>query len=206
MRWPLLCWGLGLLSLAACSQPPSPAVNSAASRPTTQLEAPQVLPSTQIEVEAAPVNTQISTNALDQTATEVVQQALSQLNAQQTSDGIRIVLPENILFDFDQFNIRPDAKATLTSLSQIIRHYSAPVAIQGYTDSKGSDAYNQTLSDQRAKSVKDYLVQNFSIKADLMTTKGFGETQPVAPNTNPDGSDNPEGRQKNRRVEVLIQN
>lgn len=201
MKRYLLGWSLGLLALTACSQSAAPPT---ASPSTTQLEAPQVLPSTQIEIETPTASTQISSNTLDQTSTEVVRQALSQLNAQETSDGIRIVLPETILFDFDKADIRPAAKDTLSTLSQIIRHYNAPVAINGYTDSKGSEAYNQSLSERRAQSVKAYLVQNFSIESSLLTPQGFGEGQPVAANINPDGSDNPEGRQKNRRVEVLI--
>ncbi|MCV5714411.1 OmpA family protein, partial [Escherichia coli] len=61
-----------------------------------------------------------------------------------------------------------------------------------------------TLSERRAASVKKYLVDNFGLSPDRLQTRGFGETKPIAPNTNPDGSDNPEGRQKNRRVEVII--
>jgi outer membrane protein OmpA-like peptidoglycan-associated protein len=60
------------------------------------------------------------------------------------------------------------------------------------------------LSDDRAASVKNWLVQNAGVSASRITTRGFGETKPVAPNTNPNGTDNPEGRQKNRRVEITI--
>jgi outer membrane protein OmpA-like peptidoglycan-associated protein len=70
-------------------------------------------------------------------------------------------------------------------------------------DSKGSHDYNVKLSQRRAETVKDWLVQNGAI-AGALTTKGFAETQPAAPNQNPDGSDSPEGRQKNRRVEIIV--
>jgi outer membrane protein OmpA-like peptidoglycan-associated protein len=76
--------------------------------------------------------------------------------------------------------------------------------IEGYTDSKGSDSYNLRLSDKRAASVKDWLVKKGGVGNKKMTTKGWGEANPVAPNENPDGSDNPEGRQKNRRVEITV--
>jgi outer membrane protein OmpA-like peptidoglycan-associated protein len=60
------------------------------------------------------------------------------------------------------------------------------------------------LSENRAVSVKNWLVRNAGVSASRITTRGFGETKPVAPNTNPNGSDNPAGRQKNRRVEITI--
>ncbi|MDP7239531.1 MAG: OmpA family protein, partial [Candidatus Latescibacteria bacterium] len=76
--------------------------------------------------------------------------------------------------------------------------------IFGHTDSKGSDAYNQKLSEKRALSVKTWLLTNTNISKYLLHTIGLGETQPVAPNEKEDGSDNPEGRAQNRRVEILV--
>jgi outer membrane protein OmpA-like peptidoglycan-associated protein len=78
------------------------------------------------------------------------------------------------------------------------------VLIEGHTDGKGTHAYNMTLSDKRAASVKSWLVQNGGVVASRITTRGWGETKPVAPNKKPDGSDDPAGRQKNRRVEITI--
>jgi outer membrane protein OmpA-like peptidoglycan-associated protein len=71
---------------------------------------------------------------------------------------------------------------------------------------KCNDDYNQDLSERRANAVKTYLVQNFQVNGDRLASKGFGKTQPIASNTKSDGSDDPEGRQKNRRVEVIIHN
>jgi len=79
------------------------------------------------------------------------------------------------------------------------------VKIDGHTDSKGTEAYNQVLSENRAKAAKDYLVK-LGVKKDRIITAGFGELKPIAPNENPDGSDNPEGRAKNRRVEFKLLN
>lgn len=73
-----------------------------------------------------------------------------------------------------------------------------------HTDGKGSDAYNQKLSERRADSVRQWLGQKEGLAQVKMTTQGFGAARPVAPNTNKDGSDNPEGRQKNRRVEIVL--
>jgi len=120
-------------------------------------------------------------------------------------DEIRIDLPADILFDFDKFNIRPDAAAALNKLLIIIQAQSpnASIRIAGHTDAIGSDAYNQTLSRNRANAVKNWL-SGKGIAATRMTTQGFGESRPIAANTKPNGSDNPEGRQQNRRVQVII--
>jgi len=80
----------------------------------------------------------------------------------------------------------------------------SPLLIEGFTDSKGEHAYNMKLSENRAAAVKQWLVLNLSVSASRITTRGWGEAKPVAPNKNPDGSDNPQGRQKNRRVEIVL--
>ena len=77
------------------------------------------------------------------------------------------------------------------------------IEMSAHTDSKGSDEYNMTLSDNRAKSVREYILSK-GIAAKRITSQGYGETKPVAPNANDDGTDNPEGRQLNRRVEFKI--
>jgi outer membrane protein OmpA-like peptidoglycan-associated protein len=78
------------------------------------------------------------------------------------------------------------------------------VRVEGHTDAKGSDEYNQALSERRAASVRTWFVQAAKLPAKSVTAVGFGERQPVADNEKPDGSDDPEGRQKNRRVEVVV--
>ena len=78
------------------------------------------------------------------------------------------------------------------------------MAIEGHTDGKGKDDYNQKLSERRAQSVRDYFVKDEGLKGLSFSTKGFGKTKPVAPNAREDGSDDPEGRQKNRRVEIVV--
>ena len=134
-----------------------------------------------------------------------VQKTLKELAAKETKTTIQIDLPGDILFDFDKWDIRPDAGATLKKVAEIIKAYRSPnVLISGHSDSKGEEGYNQKLSLRRADSVRDWLVKNAGVDAGIMKTEGLGETKPVAPNTNPDGSDNPAGRQKNRRVEILI--
>ncbi len=116
----------------------------------------------------------------------------------------RIAVGADALFDFNQSNLRTDATQTLEALGPVIRNYGThPIEIDGHTDAIGSLSYNRQLSEARAKTVKDWLVTHRYISAFAPIT-GYGKTRPISPNTNPDGSDNPIGRQKNRRVEILI--
>ncbi|MFL0767855.1 MAG: OmpA family protein, partial [Prochlorococcus sp.] len=78
------------------------------------------------------------------------------------------------------------------------------VRIEGHTDSKGSNEYNQTLSEKRAISVRDWLVSDGGLNNVQFVTKGFGELKPVVSNTTEEGVDDPIGRQRNRRVEIII--
>lgn len=129
---------------------------------------------------------------------------LSALGARQEGNRIIVALPADVLFDFDRSDIRPDARAVLGQLSGILLAMpKSPVGITGHTDAKGSDDYNQRLSQQRATSVRKWLAQ-LGVAERRMTTSGKGESEPVAPNQNTDGSDDPAGRQKNRRVEFSI--
>lgn len=131
--------------------------------------------------------------------------AMTDLGAQVRQTEIRVELPGDVLFDFDKTDIKPAAEETLKKLATIIRSKSkGSVLINGYTDSKGNDAYNKKLSEGRANSVKQWLTTRSGISAVGLQTRGFGKANPVAPNTRPDGSDNPDGRAKNRRVEIII--
>ena len=116
----------------------------------------------------------------------------------------RLSVGADALFAFDQWTLSPEAEETLVVvLPEIEKAGTHPVSIEGHTDAKGSDAYNDTLSEKRAATVKQWLVARKAVSESTKVV-GYGERKPVAPNTNPDGSDDPEGRQKNRRVEVVI--
>jgi outer membrane protein OmpA-like peptidoglycan-associated protein len=136
---------------------------------------------------------------------ETITAALKVLGARETETEFKIELSGDILFDFDKWTIRPEAEETLKKVGDVIRGSgSSQVMISGHTDAKGSDQYNQTLSRKRAESVKNWLIKNANADAKIIKTVGYGKTKPVAANTKPDGSDNPEGRQKNRRVEISV--
>ncbi|MDH5821794.1 OmpA family protein [Luteimonas sp. RD2P54] len=110
-------------------------------------------------------------------------------------------------FDFDKATLRPDAVQILNEAIEILRRYpDLRVEIAGHTDSIGSDEYNQGLSERRARTVYDYITSNGIDASRLVGPVGYGESRPIAPNTNPDGSDNPEGRARNRRTEMNVQN
>lgn len=127
------------------------------------------------------------------------------LQIKETDTEIRIELAADVLFDFDKADIRPDAQNALKQAAGIIRDKSkGTVRVEGHTDSKGSDSYNQKLSERRANSVKNWFVQKEGLKNLSFSTAGFGAKKPVVSNTKNDGSDDPEGRQKNRRVEIVM--
>jgi outer membrane protein OmpA-like peptidoglycan-associated protein len=127
------------------------------------------------------------------------------IERQETPTTIEVVLAADVLFDFDKADIKAEASSSLHELAQIIRDKAkGPVTIQGYTDALGADAYNQRLSERRAASVKAWLVANEKLAAPGLTTAGLGAKDPVAPNKHPDGSDDPDGRQRNRRVKIII--
>jgi len=116
----------------------------------------------------------------------------------------RISIVADALFDFNRADLRADAMETLNAAAPgIAKAGGHKVTVEGHTDSIGGDAYNDRLSLARAKSVRDWLVLHNDIPAGS-DIKGFGKREPVAPNTLPNGQDNPEGRQKNRRVDIAI--
>jgi outer membrane protein OmpA-like peptidoglycan-associated protein len=116
-----------------------------------------------------------------------------------------IGLASDVLFDFGRAEIRPGAAPVLARAAEMIRQAGPhEVTIEGHTDDKGAAAYNQRLSEQRAAAVRHWLETQGGVQGVSMTTHGWGATKPIAPNTKPDGSDDPEGRQKNRRVEIVI--
>ena len=144
----------------------------------------------------------------DQARAQAVQQAeeqrqrlLKQLNqVLQTRDSARglIVSMSDVLFDFNKATLKPDAKLRLAKVSGIILAYPGlKLEIDGFTDNKGTPQYNMTLSDKRAKAVQDFLIAQ-GVGPDAVTTRGFGESNPVASNATP------AGRQQNRRVELVV--
>jgi outer membrane protein OmpA-like peptidoglycan-associated protein len=127
------------------------------------------------------------------------------IEIKETPTEVRVDMAADVLFDFDKADLLPKADETLQKAADFIRDRAkgGAVRIEGHTDAKGNDAYNQKLSERRAASVKNWFAAH-GLSNMKFSTEGFGAKKPVAPNTKPDGSDDPDGRQKNRRVELVI--
>ena len=133
-----------------------------------------------------------------------VPKGIQAIRSQDETCSKRFLVGADALFEFDKATLTPDAEETLEALLPLlVKAGKHPATIEGHTDAKGSDAYNQTLSEKRAQAVKDWLVGRGAIAAST-PIQGWGKRRPVAPNAKPDGSDDPAGRQKNRRVEVVL--
>jgi outer membrane protein OmpA-like peptidoglycan-associated protein len=118
---------------------------------------------------------------------------------------IFVALPADTLFAFDQADVLPAAADNLRKLAELIGETEGTVQLNGYTDAKGEDGYNLALSKRRADAVKAWLASSGVPEARLQAN-GFGAANPIAPNQRPDGSDDTDGRAKNRRVEAVIPN
>lgn len=117
---------------------------------------------------------------------------------ERVGEGIVVEFSGKVLFGFDKSDLTPEATNNLSSLIDILNKYpDTNIEIQGHTDSKGSDSYNQGLSERRAGTVANYLTSN-NIRSSRVTTRGFGESAPKYSN------DTDSGRAQNRRVEFLI--
>jgi outer membrane protein OmpA-like peptidoglycan-associated protein len=129
---------------------------------------------------------------------EEIKNTVPDAKVERVGEGIIVEFNSNVLFGFDKYNISDDAKTSLDKLVKVLNAYpDTDIEVQGHTDSKGSLAYNQALSERRANAVSAYL-NDKSISADRLTIKGFGETAPKYENTTE------EGLTGNRRVEFLI--
>ncbi|HBF88623.1 MAG TPA: hypothetical protein DDX39_08280 [Bacteroidales bacterium] len=115
------------------------------------------------------------------------------------------IVIDNIYYEFSKASLTEDAKITIDTTIFIILNETPDIIVEisSHTDSVSSDAFNMKLSQQRAESVVNYLIDK-GIERNRMIAKGYGESQPIARNSNPNGSDNPEGRAKNRRTEFKV--
>lgn len=134
----------------------------------------------------------------EQAARERLRAQLSAvLETRETARGLIMEMPD-VLFDFNKYTLKPAAREKLAKVSGILLAYpDLKVQVEGYTDSIGSDEYNQKLSEQRADSVKSYLVSQ-NVQDNNVTAEGFGKSDPIADNSTA------AGRAKNRRVELVV--
>ncbi|MCH9638127.1 MAG: OmpA family protein [Betaproteobacteria bacterium] len=127
-------------------------------------------------------------------------------NVKETDRGIVVFLPE-VFFKFDSTELTRPAHEDLQFVGEVLsdpKALSRLIYVEGHTDSIGDSSYNEALSLRRSNVVADSLVSN-NVSDDRITRRGFGMKYPIAPNTMPDGTDNPEGRTQNRRVEIVVE-
>jgi len=135
-----------------------------------------------------------------------LQKAQQEFQAQQSGRSLSMNLSGDVLFDYDKAVLKPEAEQALKKVAVVLSQFpESKVTVEGYTDSKGAKPTNMQLSRERAQSVKDWLVKNGGVVAGSISTKGYGEQNAIAPNTNPDGTDNPLGRALNRRVSIIVE-
>jgi outer membrane protein OmpA-like peptidoglycan-associated protein len=136
-------------------------------------------------------------NYMDKQAAEM-QRDLEGAEVQRIGEGIKITFDSGILFDIDKSDLRPVSQTNLAELAKILNKYpDTNILIEGHTDNTGSDDHNMTLSKDRAQAVALYMA-TLDVKSARFSTAGYGETQPIVMN------DTPEGRQKNRRVDIAV--
>jgi outer membrane protein OmpA-like peptidoglycan-associated protein len=132
--------------------------------------------------------------------------ALEELGARTTDTEIRIEMSADVLFDFDKADLKPAAAPSLEKIATVLKNYpTSSVTVEGHTDGKGTAAYNVQLSGRRAAAVVTWLEAHTTDRQVRLTVRAIGAARPVAPNSKPDGSDDPEGRRRNRRVEIVVQ-
>ena len=135
-----------------------------------------------------------------------LEKARQEFEAKQSGGSLSINLSGDVLFDYDKATLRPEAEEALKKVAVVLSQFpESNVTVEGYTDAKGSKNFNLQLSRERAQAVKDWLVRNGNVLAAHVLTKGLGEEFEIAPNKNPDGSDNPLGRALNRRVSIIVE-
>jgi outer membrane protein OmpA-like peptidoglycan-associated protein len=115
----------------------------------------------------------------------------------------RLRVGSEVLFDFDKSALRPEARPAIEYVAQTVQRAGKPVLIEGHTDAIGSEAYNMRLSQMRALTVQTELTRRVANDVPMQSL-GYGKSRPIADNQFPDGSDNPDGRQRNRRVEIVV--
>lgn len=130
------------------------------------------------------------------------------IDAREAEEGVVIYLPTVYLFAFNSAAVEPDASQQLRQIADLL---NAPfltgrrIIVEGHADAIGAEAYNKTLSDKRAEAVIGELV-TAGVTRERLTKRAFGKDRPLEPNKRPDGSDNPEGRARNRRVALIVEN
>jgi outer membrane protein OmpA-like peptidoglycan-associated protein len=145
-----------------------------------------------------------ASNATDANAVAESDEALTQTEVNNTLNTGEALAINSVMFVYDQVKLINESQQELNKIVRYMNEYKdAKLVINGHTDSRGEASYNYWLSSARANKIRNYL-RKAGISYSRMETNGYGESKPIADNQNSDGSDNPSGRQKNRRVEFIV--
>jgi outer membrane protein OmpA-like peptidoglycan-associated protein len=160
----------------------------------------------QIEIDRQQLELEKKQLELQRKQLQIEESARKELQLKEIEKTVTMNLESDVLFDFGKAEIKSEAEQILDKVGTVIAQFpEGKVLITGHSDSIGSQSVNHELSIRRAQAVKDWLVRKKGIVESSITTEGFGEMKPVSTNINPDGSDNPQGRQQNRRVEITVE-
>ena len=128
----------------------------------------------------------------------MVEEVVEEVVVAEPAEAVRVEL--DVKFDFDKSQVKPESYGDIKILADVLTQYpQTTTVVEGHTDSVGSDAYNQTLSERRANAVRDVLVNQYGVGSDRVSAAGYGESRPVADNASADG------RAVNRRVEAEVE-
>ncbi|MBU1284764.1 MAG: OmpA family protein [Gammaproteobacteria bacterium] len=128
----------------------------------------------------------------------MVEEVVEEVVVAEPAEAVRVEL--DVKFDFDKSQVKPESYGDIKNLADFLTQYpQTTTVVEGHTDSVGSDAYNQTLSERRANAVRDVLVNQYGVGSDRVSAAGYGESRPVADNASADG------RAVNRRVEAEVE-
>ncbi|PAU74570.1 OmpA family protein [Halomonas salipaludis] len=199
-------WGgialMASMAFAADDDMRAPDLPSAVILPVERVVLP--IERTVIPIEGIALGTVVSVSSLAEQAM-TLSDSSDTIETTVVDDQIRLSISGDVLFDFDSDAIQPEGAQVLEELAALLSESDIEaVLVEGHTDSIGSASYNLQLSERRAQSAIDWLTENEGLSGIEFTPEGHGFERPVADNTHSDGSDNPEGRQQNRRVEFVI--
>ncbi|GAA1672581.1 hypothetical protein GCM10009733_082160 [Nonomuraea maheshkhaliensis] len=177
-------------------------IRSSIIRPSACNKQNECLPAVEVPAVEVPA---VEVPAVEIPAAELKAYEVGKSEVLEGEDSIAFSIEADVLFDFDSATVKPEAAAELGRVAREIGKKAgkdARIDVDGHTDAKGEDAHNQPLSERRARAVVDWLADEGGLDRSRLKARGYGESKPVAPNTKADGSDDPEGRAKNRRVVV----
>jgi outer membrane protein OmpA-like peptidoglycan-associated protein len=162
-------------------------------------------PAAPVSRTAAPTSPSIGNSSALTASTSALKGEVSDFQVERTTTETRVLLAADTLFAFDKADLSAAAEANLVRTAEVVAAGGAGVVtVAGHTDAKGEDAYNLDLSRRRAEAVANWLKARSELGGRDIQAVGRGESEPVAPNAAPDGSDDPAGRARNRRVVVIV--